>query len=1006
MRYIFITISNFAVLVFLLTQSRAQSFSNPFYTKLYTANDGLPDSYILNTYQDKRNYLWVGAYRGLSLFDGKNFHNYSFSNGMPDLYINNVIEDDEQRIWVTSRKGIGYIKNKTYYHTVQNDSMQVNYVFSFFVNPDKRFFALTSSGLYEWKKNVWEKRNWIKRFENMPVRTMVYDSGSFYIAYFNYFVKYYPDGTHKILDSNFKSSPQYLSIKKYGDDIILQQPTSLYRVKGEQLIPLFQNALKGLFVYTSLKDSQGRFWVSTEEEGLFVSQRGEEQKFAYKIPLPNNLVSGIYEDKENNVWLSNYQGLIKVKELFFKKFPPISTPMKEVKDFFLDGNNLLMTHSFANGFYTYRNNVFQKDVAHNYSYLKVLRKDGDTLLDFIIPAAKRTLWAITRGKKLVQINEKQTSVIDVKDSTGKKMRFYNAAYNPATETVIACSRVLFEIKNGTVTEFTATNKVKISDPVNAFVAGNGNIIVLNRKSEFFVIDKNRNVTEVTKDLDFNVFIPHIKYAESPDKSIWIAVPGLGMRQYQWQNDNHLKLLVSITSRQGLPNDVVTSMCFDKFQRLWASTLSGIVILESARQNTEGILPMILIDKKNFDLTVNINENFSRIVTDSLNRVWLSTGTELLLFYPEKFGTMLKAPVMNMEKVMLNLQETNWKKYSDSITGFFEIPLNPVLPYEMNNFIFNFKGVSFADEGEIFYSYKTEGADNIWSPPFTNSAITSIRFSPGTYTISIRAKKANSEWSTPVSFTFTIKQPWWNTWSFRIAGIIITSLVLTIIFRNQLKSIRKNAALQNLLRDLEMKALKAQMNPHFIYNALNSIQSLVMDRRNAEAQDYMVKFSRLLRQVLNHSEENVITLEKELSTLTLYIELEALRLNYSFQYFIHVEEHIVTENEWVPPLIIQPFVENALWHGISEKQGEKILTINIREEDSWIICEVIDNGVGRRQKNAGNTVFGKNGPRGIDITRARLAAYNNTKADNTFAITDLKDKTGKTAGTMVVLKFKR
>lgn len=1006
MRQLITTIISFLLSSFLFSEIAAQPYSNPFYTKIYKTFDGLPDSYILNVYQDSRNYLWIGAYRGLSLFDGKNFRNYGFSNGMPDLYTNCFREDRENRIWISTRKGMGYIKNNTYYPTAVNDSMQIEYVYSYAESTAGRMLALTSKGMYEWNNSIWVKRNLINRFADMPVRNIVHGSDADYIAYNNHLVKYFSNGTYSVVDSNFSVTPYYLIIKKYGEDIIVQSPGGLQKIKDDKMVSLFEKELSGLFIYNSLKDSKGRYWVATDEKGLFVSEPGNETKFSYQVPVPNNLVSNIYEDKEQNIWLADFQGLIKVRESFYTSLPPIAGPMQEINNFFHD-SIYLMTYSYYSGFRTYDGKQFQRDKLFNDSYYKVLKKDNDTLLDFISVAPNSNIWAVTRGKKLVRIAETGTTIIQAKDSNGNAVRFYHVKYNPYSRKIIACSSTLYEVENNTAKKFVPANNIIITNPRYSFVCSNGNIITHTKGGEeFYVINKKGVVTNITKDMQYTIFIPDIDIYEGPDKSVWVVVPGLGMRRYNWENNDHLKLSLSITTQQGLPNDVVTSICFDKYDRLWASTLSGIVIIESTKLNTEGLLPMIVIDKKNYDLTININENFAILEKSGLGNIWLSTGTELARFYPEKFSTMERAPEMCLEKVRLNLQETNWQKYCDSLAGFFELPVNPVLPYNMNNFVFHFKAVSFSNEGEVLYSYRTKGGDNVWSPPFSNNTITSIRFSPGTYTIYIRAKKANSDWGEPVSFTFTIMQPWWNTWGFRITGVIVTSILLTIIFRKQVKRIKQNAAIQNQLRDLEMKALRAQMNPHFIYNALNSIQSLVIDKRNNEAQDYMVKFSRLLRQVLNHSEENVITLDKELTTLELYIELESLRLNYELQYSINVDENIVGEKEWVPPLILQPFVENALWHGLSEKQGEKILTVNITENDEWIHCEVADNGTGRRKKNAGDIIFRNKGPRGMEITKGRLAIFNQTDAKENIVITDLKDSNGNPAGTTVLIKIKR
>jgi LytS/YehU family sensor histidine kinase len=272
---------------------------------------------------------------------------------------------------------------------------------------------------------------------------------------------------------------------------------------------------------------------------------------------------------------------------------------------------------------------------------------------------------------------------------------------------------------------------------------------------------------------------------------------------------------------------------------------------------------------------------------------------------------------------------------------------------------------------------------------------------------VRTRNNNSAWSEPASFTFTIRPPFWKTWWFRTIGILLASFILLLIFRTQIKRVNKKAALQNQLRNLEMKALKAQMNPHFVYNALNSIQSLVIDNRQQEALDYMVKFGRLLRQVLNHSEQNVVTLDKELATLELYIQLEALRLHYSLNYSIDVDENIITEKEFIPPLILQPFVENALWHGLGEKEGDKNLFVHIYGDDQWLYCRVADNGVGRSatDKKIVSASY-REGPRGMEITTNRLKTYNADKGTESILISDNLNPNGTSAGTTVTVRIRR
>ena len=205
----------------------------------------------------------------------------------------------------------------------------------------------------------------------------------------------------------------------------------------------------------------------------------------------------------------------------------------------------------------------------------------------------------------------------------------------------------------------------------------------------------------------------------------------------------------------------------------------------------------------------------------------------------------------------------------------------------------------------------------------------------------------------------------------------------------------------------MKALKAQMNPHFIYNAMNSIQALVLGKKTEEASLYISKFGRLLRQVLDNSEKTLITLENELQALELYIQLEKLRLNVDLQYRIDLDEEVHADEEQVPPLIIQPFVENALWHGLSNKEGEKRIGIRVIIRHHWLQAVIEDNGIGRikagelkRQKHQ----VAKS--KGIDITEKRLTEFNKAPGIHPVEIIDLYDHFNQAAGTKVIVKIKR
>jgi len=210
------------------------------------------------------------------------------------------------------------------------------------------------------------------------------------------------------------------------------------------------------------------------------------------------------------------------------------------------------------------------------------------------------------------------------------------------------------------------------------------------------------------------------------------------------------------------------------------------------------------------------------------------------------------------------------------------------------------------------------------------------------------------------------------------------------------------------RELEMQVLRAQMNPHFIFNCLSSINNFVMKNETEEATDYLTKFSRLIRTVLNNSKRAYIPLEDELEMLGLYLDMEKLRFNGAFAYSVHRDANIDAPAIFIPPLLIQPFVENAVWHGLMHKAGAGRLDIGLTIEKNILVCTIEDNGVGRSfARSAECRSVKKQKSMGIQITRQRLALINGNAGmdENDFVIEDLFDGEGHSAGTKVSLRIK-
>ncbi|MEO5905205.1 MAG: histidine kinase, partial [Saprospiraceae bacterium] len=236
-------------------------------------------------------------------------------------------------------------------------------------------------------------------------------------------------------------------------------------------------------------------------------------------------------------------------------------------------------------------------------------------------------------------------------------------------------------------------------------------------------------------------------------------------------------------------------------------------------------------------------------------------------------------------------------------------------------------------------------------------------------------------------------------------IALGTFLVTWLVRFRIQQEKKKGEMKHQLLELEMRALRSQMNPHFIYNALNSIQSLVATQQSKLAGKYISIFGRLLRQVLENSKYNVIPLNRELETLHHYIDLEKLRLDSDVTYEEWIDPDLVPESFRIPPLILQPFVENALWHGLSTKEGEKKININITVANGFVLFSITDNGIGRQQSSQQKSTHAQHESFGIQVTAQRIDDFNGTGTDSQFHITDLQDTARQPMGTQVSFRVK-
>ena len=246
--------------------------------------------------------------------------------------------------------------------------------------------------------------------------------------------------------------------------------------------------------------------------------------------------------------------------------------------------------------------------------------------------------------------------------------------------------------------------------------------------------------------------------------------------------------------------------------------------------------------------------------------------------------------------------------------------------------------------------------------------------------------------------------------FKILSLVLIVTVLFSFYKIRTRNIRKiekeKAETESKIASMQMTALRSQMNPHFIFNSLNSIQDFIANYERDDALKYLSKFSKLIRSILNQSQNNNTTVTDELEMLKLYVELESLRFNHKFDCTFSIDEKINCDETQIPSMIIQPFLENSILHGFIGREEDCHINISMYKEGDKIKCVIEDNGIGRKKamEIKQNKSYQHSGF-GIKLTAERIKIMNKASGDKiSFHIEDLIDKNGNAAGTKVELEF--
>jgi ligand-binding sensor domain-containing protein len=504
----------------------------------------------------------------------------------------------------------------------------------------------------------------------------------------------------------------------------------------------------------------------------------------------------------------------------------------------------------------------------------------------------------------------------------------------------------------------------------------GGMFRFNPKTEkFFIYNlKNHFINQTVYDI-----------LESQDQTIWIASEN-GL----WHLNPVSDLLKQYTTADGLPNDDCQAIKQDRQQRLWIATLNGLSLFDKKKNHFENYTANDgLIDNEVGSFNKGDDGKFYIGYADSYN-----------YFDPDNIIKNNVPPPIAFTSFKIFGEETSLPENNTANT-----PLQ--LNYRQNMLSFEFAALNYTVPQKNQYVYKLEGADKNWTFSGSGRQATYSNLSGGNYVFHIKASNNDGVWNeTGRSIFIHIAPPFWRAWWFKTLVIITIIFSVYLFYRRRIAFIRKEeekkTSFNKQLVQIEMKALKAQMNPHFIFNCMNSINSYILENNKKKASDYLTKFSTLIRLILENSDKQKINLADELAMLETYLQLEQNRLDNKFDYHIEVDASIKTIAFEIPPLILQPFIENAIWHGLIHKTERGKININILKEPGRLICIIEDNGIGRTKAALlKEQKVIKYQSMGMKVTEDRLRILNRLNLERpSVNITDLFTETNEPSGTRV------
>lgn len=920
----------------------------------YSVEDGLPFVNVSTICQDSKGYLWCGGYGGATCFDGFHFISLHAKEGLPNNFVNSIASDAKNGVWLGTSQGLSsLVDNKIHTYSLK-DGLPSTRIRKVVVLKDNTVWVATESGV-AYKP---EGKGFIvvNAFKSLSINDIAEGSdGNIYITCGKVVYRKDVDGYIQVVTCPYDVKSLLFNGKA---ELWLGTGRGLFCFNGQKELKNISPDIDAAYL---LETKEGVLWVGGND-GLYKQEGDKLESVKIRNELNSNLVGALYQDRERNLWVGTYSGLYRLNNTVFESF----SDQDGLQNTFVFGiikdksDNLIV--GTKDGLYTLLNKRFVRKDKHMGlpdASINVMVRQGDIL------------WFGTN-----------TGLYKYQNSTVSRLGKENGLLSDSvTALMLSRKGVLWIGHHGGVTLWKERSLQHLRpDPGNY----------------------SYDINALKEDRSGNVWIGAyqgglFKYTENGLDNVGARFHLKGNSYMAFEEDQEGRIYIgtfngiyiidsnkayNINESNGLSSDLVYVLLKAR-NKLWIGTNQGLTCFDTDRWAKERKIVLKTFSREEGFSGVECNSNSTFIDTDQT--LWFGTVNGLIHFDPLKLNVTPVSVPITLTKIQVNQKDSMLADKS-------------ALAYSNNSLGFEFTGFHFGNPTKIRYRYYLKGFDKDWSAASALSSVNYSNLPPGQYTFLIKAS-ADDNWAGPsTGFTFTILTPWWKTnWARSLFVLLIIAIVVAV-FRIRIYQIRRKTKLEMRRRvelsEYRLKALRSQMNPHFIFNSLNSIQNYVIDNEVEPANRYLSKFSKLIRQILNNSDRPYITLREELDCLRLYLELEKMRFEERFNYEIKVDPAIDQDFYDLPAMLLQPYVENAILHGLNPKKEKGFLEVHVTLNENYLICAVKDNGIGRSKSLELKRDNLSHKSLGMKITHTRLQILNELhQSDLSVKVTDLENHTG-------------